>query len=256
MDEPMRPEARAIMAHESNEPLILPPPTQGLWDAYLAAETVGHRARMAASLDAFIEALLAHDPKVWQTWACDLARDISDRGAAVPLRFPLFKRVLLPALVDGVIVGEPGCARWLGAFGQFLHQADLSALPETMRSSVGLNLEALRVAAGDQIARARLVDSWADYLAYTIHEVPCGVLYDRNGTTIAGCDELLELLADFRRHVEILGRTEQYVRLINDCAFHYRWYREYLTVGDRSVSYQRFLIDRGAGEQSIGSMPP
>lgn len=74
-----------------------------------------------------------------------------------------------------------------------------------------------------------------EYLEYSIHEVPSGILYDANGATI---DNLLEMLQDvdkFERLSNRLGINNE--QLINDCRILYSAYKEYLQ--DRT-SYKNF----------------
>ena len=154
-----------------------------LWFDYLDAEKERIRHLTMPALDRFIESLLRHDMEVWHAWARDLARQISDEGAEIPVRFPLFRRVLLPALADGVTRELPGCARWLAEFESLLVNSDATMLPDHLQSSIGLLREAVRVDAADQLARRRLVNRWSSYLDYTLHELPAGVLYGQNGAT-------------------------------------------------------------------------
>ena len=93
---------------------------QNLWDSYLAAEHDGIRAEMLPALERFLDALLESPPDIWKPWAKKIAADISDRSVQTPMRFPLFQRVVLPALAEGVLRQEPGCARWLASFESLL----------------------------------------------------------------------------------------------------------------------------------------
>lgn len=215
--------------------------THQLWLDYLAAEKERIRSVTMPTLDRFIESLLRHETEVWHAWARDLARQISDEQAETPVRFPLFRQVLLPALADGMKRELPGCARWLAQFESLLVNSDAGALPDRLQSSVGLLREALRVDAADQVARRRLVSRWSSYLDYTLHELPAGVLYGQNGATAEQCGELLELLAEFSGHVQALGETEKFAELISECDFHFRSYREYLLQSRPGGSYERFL---------------
>jgi hypothetical protein len=202
-----------------------------LWDAYVKAERDRVRGVMMPALDRFIDRLLQEPASIWQTWARDLAAAVSDQGADAPIRFPLFRRVLLPALAEGVTRGEPGCARWLASFEALLLDARDYDLPAHFQTAVGLLTEAVRVDPTDDIARKRLVDKHAAYLEYTIHELPAGVLYGHDGATAEQCDELLELLADFTRHVEATAQTDRFAKLIQDCDFNFRAYAGYRRSG-------------------------
>lgn len=220
---------------------MLTPEIQQLWDEYLAAEKDRIRAVTMPTLDRFIESLLRHELEVWQTWARDLARQVSDDRLEIPVRFPLFRQILLPALSDGVKRELPGCARWLAQFESLLVNAQWEGLPDHLQSAVGLLREAIRVDPDDQLARRRLVKRWESYLDYTLHELPGGVLYAQNGATTEQCGELLELLDEFRGHAQLIGEEEKFAELISDCNFHFRNYREYLLQERPGGSYEGFL---------------
>ncbi|HEX6899711.1 MAG TPA: hypothetical protein VF789_08360 [Thermoanaerobaculia bacterium] len=215
--------------------------THQLWLDYLAAEKDRIRSLTMPALDHFIESLLQHEAEVWHAWALDLARQVSDERAEIPVRFPLFRQVLLPTLADGVRRELPGCARWLAEFESLLVNSDAGVLPDHLQSSVGLLREAIRVDAADSLARRRLVSRWSSYLDYTLHELPDGVLYGQNGATAEQCGELLELLDEFRGHVRSIGETEKFAELISECDFHFRSYREYLLQERPGGSYEEFL---------------
>lgn len=212
-----------------------------LWAAYKEAERDRIRVLLLERLDVFLDRLLSESPDVWRPWALEIAEMVADGGSEIPIRLPLFRRVLLPALAEGVTRKEPGCARWLAHFASLFHLCDMSDLPDQMRTAVAFLQEAVRLDPDDSEARRRLVERHASYLNYTVHELPAGVLYGHNGATPEQCEELLELLAEFRTHVEIRGDQEKYTELINECGLHYRAYRDYLLTGRPGGSYERFV---------------
>lgn len=224
---------------------MLDPETQKLWEDYLAAEKDRIRDVTMTALDQFIEALLRLDPEVWHAWARNLAAQVSDEGLDIPVRFPLFRRVLVPVLADGVLRDVPGCARWLAHFESHLLNTKDVPLPAHLLSAVGLLQAAVRCDPEDRLARRRLVERWANYLEYTLHELPDGVLYGYGGATPEQCGELLALLQDFRGHVAVLNQEERYADLIADCTLHFNSYREYLAQGQPGESYESFLESRG-----------
>lgn len=220
---------------------MLDPETQKLWDSYLTAEKDRIRDVTMPALDRFIDAVLRLDPAVWQAWARDLAARISDEGCDVPVRFPLFRRVLLPALAEGVLQDVPGCARSLARFESHLVNTKDVPLPDHLRSAVGLLQAAVRCDPADRLARSRLVHRWANYLEYTLHELPDAVLYGHDGATQEQCGELLELLRDFRSHVAVLNQEEKFADLIAECDLHFNGYREYLARKQPGETYESFL---------------
>ena len=217
---------------------------QDLWDSYLAAEREGIRAVTMPALNRFIDALLESPPDVWKPWAKKIAADISDRLVATRMRFPLFYRVLLPALAEGVLRQEPGCARWLAWFESHLTKSTSPPLPPELRTSDALLAEAVRLDPSDDIARQRIIKRHSSYLEYTLHDLPVGVLYGPDGASTNECEELLGLLDEFKTHVAITGQQEHYSELISACEFHYNAYAAYLRSGPPYEGYRRYLESR------------
>jgi hypothetical protein len=234
----------------------LSPSTLTLLEEYQRAERDNNRNAALELLDQFIDALSSEAPDIKKRWALDCAAAVADRNIEFPVRLPLFQRVLLPVLADGVLRDEPGCARWLAHFDSLLDKlskSNESTLPEHLYNKVWLLKAALRLDPADLLARRRLVERYADYLAYTLHELPAGVLYGPNGATVAECTELLELLEEFKAHITVLGNFDQYADLITRCEFHYHTYRAYRSAQpDDSYpdeSYKEFYSQRGAPGQ-------
>lgn len=219
-----------------------------LWQEYLTAEKNGLRAVTLKALDRFIEALQGLPRSDWKTWALGLAEEVSDRGSAVPIRSPLFRRVVLPALVEGVLAGERGCARWLASFERDLLKCRETGLPAELETAPRLLREALRTDPADDLARRRLVDRNASYLNYTLHELPLGVLYGYDGATVEQCGELLDFLAEFREHVVRTGQEERFRALIDQCDYHFHAYANYLRQDNREGGYKAYLSSLGHGQ--------
>jgi len=220
---------------------------QELWESYLAAERDRIRAVMMPALDRFVDALLESPTDIWKPWAKTIAAHISDRSVDIPMRFPLFRRVILPALAEGVLRHEPGCARWLASFESLIVNSNDVPLAPELRTSAGLLAEAVRLDPKDDIARRRLIERHASYLEYTLHELPTGVLYGADGASPDECQELLSLLREFKTHVKLTHQEQHYSDLIRECEFHYAAYAAYLRGGPPYEGYERYLKSVDAG---------
>jgi hypothetical protein len=219
------------------------PETERLWTAYLQAERESVKETRVEALERLVGRLesLAEDTRTG--WSLALAARVVDDHLDVPIRFPLFRRVLLPALIDGVLAQRPGCARWLADFEPLLFHSkeESERLPEGLRNPVGLLKEALRVDPADLSARSKLIGLRASYLGYTLHELPSGVLFGANGASADECGELLDVLAEFRADLEAAGRAGEYEKLLQECRRHFEGYREYLEKGCPGGSYEAYL---------------
>ncbi len=220
---------------------MLEPDTQKRWRTYLDAEQDRIHDISILALEHFIDALLRQDQSSWQIWAQSLAIQISNEKSEVPVRLPLFRRVILPALIEGISRGTPHCARALAEFQFLLLKTQDVQLPERLRTRESLLQEALRQDSTDQLARERLVKLWVSILEYSIHELPDGILYMREFASLDECNKLLEILEQFKTHVEILEQQEQYSSLVTECELHFRSYRDYLLHGWLEGSYEHYF---------------
>ena len=84
---------------------MLAPHVQRLWNEYLETEKRRIRDEMMPALDRFIDQLLARPAEEWAAWARETSAAVADRDVAMPVRFPLFRRVLLPLTIPGIATG-------------------------------------------------------------------------------------------------------------------------------------------------------
>lgn len=136
---------------------------------------------------------------------------------------------------------ERGCARWLAHFDTLLYHFPSPQLPEGLRTPEELLREAVRQDPGDRIALVKLIHLQANYLDYTLHELPSGVLYGHNSATVEQCTELLDFLGEFKSNVQRCQEQEKYAELIEECTFHYNAYRDYLSTKETGKSYRAYL---------------
>jgi PAS domain-containing protein len=224
----------------------LDPETMLLWKEYLAAERVRIRQESLLSLERFSEALLRLSPEVWQPWARELAMDVVDEHQEIPIRLPLFRRIIFPALQSGLEQSIPGSARWLAGFAQALYKSPscYEQLPENERSEYGLLLRAIREDATDIRAKKRLLILMRSRFDYVLHELPDGVLYGQDGATVKQCDELLAELSDYERLAKEIGLEDWDRRLIAEARYQVPAYRCYLLDRDNYASYEEYLSAR------------
>jgi hypothetical protein len=208
----------------------MPTPQSDLWNAYLEAENRGLRSERNDALDRFLDSFTDLPLEAQHSWSISLASKIVDNGEYTPVRMPLFRRAILPALENAIATRTSGAARWLAGFAQHIYKCgDLR--PRVVDGSLtehGLLLTAIEHDPNDTGARRKLLDLLVRRLNYTLHELPTGVLYGHDGASIDQCSEMLGELDDFSHHAEILCVTENYSDLVAQCRFHYNTYAKYL----------------------------
>lgn len=217
---------------------------EGLWKRYRALENQGgDRPTVLEALTAFVGRVEGAPPNIRRTWVDECLRASSDPNAGFHIRSPLFERVLFPELKARYVTGDAPAALALAQLSQqlFRYRAGWEALGRP--GEVDLWKEAYRRAPSVEDARAKLVSSTANFIQYTLHELPAGVLYGTDGATLEQCDDLVTELAFFR---ELLTsrEAEQFQALVERASFHYPNYREYLRQ-NRKQGYQAFLSERG-----------
>jgi len=220
--------------------------TQSLWDEYLAQEREHVRSTYLATLDRVIVAFSQLPESDRESWAKDIARQVIDEKAEIPVRMPLFRQVVFPVLITGLTKNQPGCARWLAGFEMhLLHVSERqNYLPDNVATSVFLLRKALEVDADDSRARRGLISRIASHLEYSLHELPAGVLYGMNGASISECAELIQELDEFCGFVKADGREDDYRDLTEECRLHFSAYRDYLENRRLYASYASYLSEK------------
>ena len=218
---------------------MLSPKLQALWDEYLRQERQSVRSPILPTLENFIDALARTSVEYRTSWALKIAEAVVDQKKGIPVRLPLFRKVLFPALLSGYREQIPGCARWLAGFYQLLYNSPgcLDQLSPNERFVPNLLRAALQVDPNDTRSRGQLIGVLASHLEYAIHEVPSGVLFGSNGASIAECDLLVEELDEFSRLASADGCIERYRGLVDDCRLHFVAYRDYLGNRAGCVNY-------------------
>lgn len=218
-------------------------PQSDLWNAYLEAENRGLRLERNDALERFLDSFTNLPLEAQHSWSLSLASKIVDDGESTPVRMPLFRRAILPALENGIATRTPGAARWLAGFARHIYKCgDLRPrLVDGSLTEHALLLTAIEHDPSDKIARRKLLDLLARRLNYTLHELPIGVLYGHDGASVDQCREMLGELDDFNHHAEVLGVTADYSDLVAQCHFHYNTYAEYLTDRGGASCYADYL---------------
>lgn len=213
------------------------------WEAYLAEERTGVRSVALTQLKSFIAELLLLPAAQWHPWATEVASKIVDSGIDLPVRMPLFRAVLFPALHAELGDGSASAARWLAGFCQLLYQSQncRDQLALELQSEHGLILEAVRRDPTDSRAKHRLRAILRSRFEYSLHELPTGVLYGHNGATVEQCAEMIDELADYTKLCDDIGATETDTELIEEASIHLSAYPMYLLQRDSYANYSDYL---------------
>ena len=216
---------------------------QDAWAAYIAAEDERIRQVYMARLRDLIRVLNVLPEARRSVWAMEIAQFSVDKENPVPVRLPLFREVLFPALHSGFRRNVPGCARWLAGFYQLLYKSPecRCQLPPDARSVVGLLRAALRIDPADALSRSRLIREIQWQLEYSLHELPELLLYGNRGATMEDCEKLRADLVEFECLIQDHAAEEDHSDLIEECKFHYTAYAAFLNRRQDFDSYESYL---------------
>lgn len=214
-----------------------------LWQEYLEHEQVRIHSVSLDALEKFVTGLEAKSLEVWSDWVYEICRRVVDEGEDIPVRFPLFRRILFPVLLIGYQQSKAGCARWLSGFSQLLYKSPECRvqLGEENSSNKSLLLTALNHDPDDDVSRSKLIRAISNDLDFALHELPSGVLYGHNNANIEQCKVLEEELNEFRVLIRTAGVESKYADLVEDCQTHFIAYRDYLQRRADFSSYAEYL---------------
>lgn len=225
------------------------------WDAYLAEERSGVRSVALAQLDAFIESLKRQSQSDWQNWAVELGEAIVDCHHDIPVRMPLFRSVIFPALHSHLIGGSGSAARILAGFSHLLCQSPecRALLPPPLQTEHGLILEAERRDASDLRSKHRLRAILRDRFNYSLHELPSGILYGQNGASVEQWAELLDELTGYASLCAEIGAEDADREIIDAASSYIPAYRDYLLHRESCESFSAYLATHVQSKREPGA---
>lgn len=152
----------------------------------------------------------------------------------ITIRQPLYKHLIYPILLAQVAQNNVAAIKGLLKLDE--HLLSYQAYSHDTTYSWAMLLEqGLTIAPNDTELLKLSEQTTRNYLNYTLHEIPIGVLFGQDGATIAQCDELIEKVVEFENLCNQLELDEK--ELIENCKFYYTAYKAYLAV---YANYQNF----------------
>jgi hypothetical protein len=216
---------------------------KSLWQQYIQLEEQNLRKDALEVLDQFIGILLGYPKPERDNWVRTICRLVSDEGIHIPIRYPLFGKVICPYLVQAYHRQEPSAARWLAYFHEWFYASNPCAdsLGKADFSQINMLREAFAHDPNDSLARKRLIHEMARNFDYAIHEVPSGVLCGIDGASIEDCEAMLKDLQTFRRLIELEGEDSRYAERMRTWEFHFQEYANYLANRNKYKNYADYL---------------
>ena len=156
----------------------------------------------------------------------------------ITIRQPLFNDLIYPILSEQVENNNVNAIKGLLKLDQ--HLLSYQGYTKNYKYTIRTLLEkGLLISPNDNDLLKLSENMTREYLIYTLHEIPAGVLYGSNGTTIEGCEELIKETDNY----EILCNKLQIdkSKLINKCRYYYSAYRNYLSVSKNYINFSDYL---------------
>lgn len=154
------------------------------------------------------------------------------------IRQPLYKHLIYPILLEQVAKNNIDAIKALLKLDYQL--TSYQAYSHDNKYSWAMLLEQGRTIAPNDTELLKLSEQTTrNYLNYTLHELPIGVLYGQDGATIADCDELLEKVIQYEILCNQLQLDEK--ELIENCKFYYPAYKAYLAVYPNYQNFEDYL---------------
>jgi hypothetical protein len=154
------------------------------------------------------------------------------------IRQPLYKHLIYPILLEQVAKNNLDAIKGLLKLDGQL--TSYQAYSHDIKYKWAMLLEqGLTIAPNDTDLLKLSEQTTRNYLNYTLHEIPIGVLYGQDGATIAECDELLEKVSQYENLCNQLQLDEK--ELIENYKFYYTAYKAYLTVYPNYQNFEDYL---------------
>ncbi len=223
----------------------LPETVGQLWQDYISIETAGGaQADRMAALNAFLAALKPYPVDVYRPWAINLCRQAVDyHNEPVPIRLPLFRDALFPALLEGLKSGDANCVRWMGGLSYHLSNCPRQTAQLQEMSIQPYDLLRLAIAKNpaDRIAMLLQIKVIHEWLSYVIHEIPSGIICEPDKSVAECCREYSEDAHELEDLANRAGVIADHAEFISTCKYHFRHYPQYDQMREQFNGYGDYL---------------
>lgn len=221
-----------------------------LWRQYEYQVRHGQRKTHApATLQKLIASLKTYSPEETKAWVMALFQSNIENEyfsrSDMDMPFPLFEEIVLPELIRGFNNGEPEYARWLGqilshAINATIHKPLLRELFDVYKyNQIDLFEMSLAQNPDDRLARQFLITWLVSSLDFAIHEVPRGVIGDK--------EYLENTFARLQSLLISAERLEIYQSKFKLWRFHFDAWQDYLAHRDEYGNYADYLLKNSNG---------
>ncbi|MEM0578296.1 hypothetical protein [Flavobacterium polysaccharolyticum] len=154
------------------------------------------------------------------------------------IRQPLYKHLIYPVLSEQVEQNNVNAIKGLLKLDQHLVSYQ-GYTKDTKYSSRTLLEKGFNISPDDRELLELYEIQTREYLNYTLHEIPIGVIYRTDGATIEQCVELINKTEKY----EILCKKLKLDKseLIQECKYYYSAYKNYLSIYTNYKNFADYL---------------
>jgi hypothetical protein len=206
-------------------------------NAYIEIET---KTFVKADKHKILEAFFKDNETDLTKLTCTVIIAIIDelQNKKITIRQPLYKHLIYPILSAQVAQNNIDAIKTLLKLDEHLLRYQAYSHDTTYTWAMLLE-QGLTIAPNDIELLKLSEQTTRNYLNYTLHELPIGVLYGQDGATIAECEELLEKVIQYENLCNQLQLDEK--ELIENYKFYYTAYKAYLAVYPNYQNFEDYL---------------
>ena len=167
---------------------------EALLDEYRKLKLRRKRAEASLAIGRFAASFASEAER--ELWVRTNLPSLAADGARLP--HELFTQVVLPVLLAGRDRRDPFALLWMAKLSDNFH-SDTRLATEVNYAPVAILDELLEVAPDHVEGRLLRLDTAINWLRFSVHEWPAGILYGMDGATLAECGEIRAEVAIARR---------------------------------------------------------
>jgi len=158
-----------------------------LFESFQIALAQGDRQLATIELNAFIGSFVSLDEKA--SWT---RRYLANGNFGHKIRHELYEQIIFPVLLSGYRESDPWSLRWLERTSQNLYENKRIWSQVDWKTATQFASDLFAACPTDNEARLSLLSHLVEWLRYSIHEWPAGILYGKDGATLDQCQEIFD----------------------------------------------------------------
>ncbi len=162
------------------------------YDEFEKYKNLGLKKKAKKTLDQFISSFLSFDEK--KKWAESVISRFIKEDCKI--RHELFEQIIFPVLYEGYKEKEFEATFRLSQLTQNMYQSKKAQELLGDITAEQLLIQCSKIDPSNEVVRKKRLHLGLNWLDFSVHEWPSGILYGMNGATLAQCEEIEYSLAE------------------------------------------------------------